>query len=40
MKQTIVYPQECLEDITAILNQYGYTCCDIEEDSITFIAET
>lgn len=32
-------PQECSEDITAILNQYGFVCCDIDEDTITFIQE-
>lgn len=32
-------PQECLEDIAKILEQYGYTCCDHDEDSIVFIAE-
>ena len=32
-------PKECLEDIAKIMEQYGYTCCDLDEDSITFIGE-
>jgi len=30
---------ECREDIARVMEQYGYTCCDNDEDSITFIAE-
>lgn len=30
---------ECLEDIAKIMEQYGYTCCDNDEDAITFIGE-
>lgn len=32
-------PPECLEDIARIMEQYGYTCADHDEDSIGFIAE-
>lgn len=32
-------PSTLLEDIAALMNQHGYTVCDLDEDTITFIAE-
>lgn len=32
-------PQDCLEDIAKVMEQYGYTCADHDEDSISFISE-
>lgn len=31
--------KDCLEEIAALLEKYGYTCCDHDEDTITFIAD-
>lgn len=31
--------EQCLEDIAAVMERYGYTCCDLDEDTITFISE-
>lgn len=31
--------KECLEDIAAVMEQYGYIACEVEEDNIIFVAE-
>ena len=31
--------KDCLEDIAVIMERHGYTCCDHDEDTITFIAD-
>jgi hypothetical protein len=30
---------QCLDAIARTMKEYGYTVCDVDEDSITFTAE-